>query len=99
MKALALGLGWLLLAFSGSRRWRSGSGSAATSRGSELISVVLGHALYGFVIIGLAFACAALTESPATAAIAVLAVTLGGWVLDFAAQTQTGWVAISARSR
>ena len=54
--------------------------------------MVLGHALYGFVIIGLAFACAALTESIATAAIAVLAVTLGCWVLDFSAQTQTGWV-------
>lgn len=92
VKALALGLGWLLLAFSGLSTMAIWLGLGGHVDWLELSTVLLGHALYGFVIIGLAFACAALTESTATAAIVVLAVTLGCWVLDFAAQTQTGLV-------
>jgi ABC-type transport system involved in multi-copper enzyme maturation permease subunit len=92
VKALALGLGWLLLAFSGLSAMAIWLGLGGHISWPEMATVLLGHALYGYVIIGLAFACAALTESTATAALAVLAVTLGCWVLDFAAQTQTGWV-------
>jgi hypothetical protein len=56
----------------------------------ELLSVLIGHALYALVIAGVAFLAAALTESSATAAIVALAFTLGGWVLDFAGGTQIG---------
>lgn len=57
--------------------------------GSELLSLVLGHALYAISILGISFFVAAITESSATAALVILAVTLGSWVLDFAASSQT----------
>ena len=56
----------------------------------ELLSVIVGHALYALVISGVAFVAAALTETSATAAIVALAFTLSGWVLDFAGGTQVG---------
>jgi ABC-2 type transport system permease protein len=58
----------------------------------ELLSVLLGHALYAFVIAGAAFLAAALTESSATAAIVALAFTLGSWILEFAGTNQPGLV-------
>ena len=56
----------------------------------ELLTVLLGHALYAFVIAGVAFLAAALTESSATAAIVALAFTLGSWILEFAGATGSG---------
>jgi ABC-type transport system involved in multi-copper enzyme maturation permease subunit len=56
----------------------------------ELVSVFLGHLLYGLVIAGVSFLAAAITESAATAAIVALAFTLASWILDFAGQTATG---------
>jgi ABC-type transport system involved in multi-copper enzyme maturation permease subunit/mono/diheme cytochrome c family protein len=58
----------------------------------EVGSVLLGHALYGLVIAGVAFLAAALTESSATAAIVALAFTLAAWILEFAGNTGTGLV-------
>ena len=58
----------------------------------ELASVLLGHALYALVIAGVAFLAAALTDSPATAAIVALAFTLAAWILEFAGTVGTGLV-------
>ncbi len=51
----------------------------------ETANVLLGHALYACVVTGIALAAASLTHSVASAGIVTLAVTLGFWVLDFAA--------------
>jgi ABC-type transport system involved in multi-copper enzyme maturation permease subunit len=56
----------------------------------ELANLLLGHWLYGAVVIGFALIAAALAESSATAAILVLAITLGSWVLEFAAAGASG---------
>jgi hypothetical protein len=57
----------------------------------ELASVSLGHLLNAGLTIALACAAAALTEHPSTAAIFTLAVTVGTWVLNFAAAVQGGF--------
>src|ERR1700674_4476826 len=51
----------------------------------ETATLMVGHLLYALVIGAISFLAAALTEGGATAAILALAVTLGSWVLDFAA--------------
>ncbi len=56
----------------------------------ELFNLALGHSLYAFVILGLSFLISSITGSSSTAAIFVLGVTLGSWVLDFSASTQSG---------
>jgi len=56
----------------------------------ELANLLLGHWLYGAVVLGFALVAAALAESGATAAIITLAATLGFWVLDFAAAGDSG---------
>jgi ABC-2 type transport system permease protein len=58
----------------------------------ELLTALLGHLLYAFVIAGVAFLAAAVTESSATAAIVALSFTLGSWILEFAGTTTTGLV-------
>jgi len=55
----------------------------------ELVPLLLGHALYAFVILGAAFLISALADSASTAAILILGLTLGSWVLDFAAGSQS----------
>jgi ABC-2 type transport system permease protein len=56
----------------------------------EVTNLLLGHLLYALVVAGISLAAAATTESPPSAAIAALAVTLGFWVLDFAATGHEG---------
>jgi ABC-2 type transport system permease protein len=56
----------------------------------ETATLMLGHLLYALLIGAISFLAAALTESGATAAILALAVTLGSWVLDFAALDRGG---------
>ena len=51
-------------------------------------SLLLGHGLYGLVIVTIGMVAATLTDSLPTAAMVCLAVTLGFWVLDFAAAGQ-----------
>src|SRR5258705_153248 len=48
------------------------------------------HFLYGAVVTGIRLVAAALAESSASAAILTLAITLGFWVLDFAAAGESG---------
>jgi hypothetical protein len=51
---------------------------------------MLGHLLYGLLIGAIALFAASISDSAATAAIITLAVTIGSWVLDFAATRQSG---------
>ena len=92
LKLAALLVGWMLalaVSLSAMAVWLLLGGHMYLP---ELLSVVVGHALYALVIAGVAFLAAAVTESSATAAIVALAFTLGGWVLDFAGGTQVGVV-------
>jgi ABC-type transport system involved in multi-copper enzyme maturation permease subunit len=56
----------------------------------ETVTLMLGHLLYALLIGAISFLAAALTDGGATAAILALAVTLGSWVLDFAALDRGG---------
>jgi ABC-2 type transport system permease protein len=56
----------------------------------ETATLILGHLLYALLIGAISFLAAALTEGGATAAILALAVTIGSWVLDFAALDRGG---------
>ena len=93
IKLGVLGVGWLLalipvlVAFA---VWNLVLGGHISV--PELSSALLGHLLYAFVIAGIAFLAAAITESAATAAIVALSFTLGSWILEFAATTTTGLV-------
>src|SRR5207244_841470 len=82
VKLAALGVGWsiaLLPTLSALAIWSMLLGGHVYV--PELLTVLLGHALYAFVIAGVAFLAAALTESSATAAIVALSFTLGSWIL------------------
>ena len=89
-KALVLLAGWLvasLAPLAAVLLWKSYGGSLYVP---ELASVALGHVLNAGLTIGLAFAAAALTEHPSTAAILTLGVTIGTWILNFIAAVQGG---------
>jgi ABC-type transport system involved in multi-copper enzyme maturation permease subunit len=51
----------------------------------EILCLLLGHFLYGLLIIAISLFAATISESASTAALLALACTLGSWVLDFAA--------------
>jgi ABC-2 type transport system permease protein len=89
-KVLVLGAGWLLtlipIVLAG-LLWISYGGSLYAP---EVGSLVLGHLLNAAMVIALAAAAASLAEHPSTAAILVLAVTVGTWVLSFVATFQGG---------
>ena len=57
----------------------------------ELATVVLGHLLNAGLTIALAAAAAAVTDHPSTAAIVTLTVTIGTWLMNFAAAINGGW--------
>jgi ABC-2 type transport system permease protein len=63
----------------------------------ETLSVLLGHALFAWLTIGVAAAAAALTDSDSAAAIVALGFTIGTWALDFVGAARGGWVADLAR--
>ena len=73
--------------------WTRAGGHFNAVEGTNLL---LGHLLYALVVAGFSLAAAAMTQSPSSAAIAALAVTLGFWVLDFAATGQEGLVKSAA---
>src|SRR5467141_947296 len=62
----------------------------------ETATLMLGHLLYALLIGAISFLAAALTEGGATAAILVLSVTIGSWVLDFAALDRGGVTSLLA---
>ena len=59
----------------------------------ELLCLLAGHGLYSLTIITLAMFAATVSDSLPTAAMFCLAVTLGSWVLDFAASGKTDLIA------
>src|SRR5215470_4019599 len=89
-EALVLGAGWLLagvpLVLAGIL-WASYGGSLYAP---EIGSLAFGHLLNAGIVIALAAAAASLAEHPSTAAILVLAATVGTWVLSFVAAFQGG---------
>jgi ABC-type multidrug transport system ATPase subunit/ABC-type transport system involved in multi-copper enzyme maturation permease subunit len=89
-KITMLGVAWLLMAapcLSAAALWSLAGGHVSPS---ELANLLLGHLLYGAVIAGIALLAAVLADSTATAAILTLAITIGFWMLDFAAVGETG---------
>jgi ABC-2 type transport system permease protein len=89
-KALVLGAGWLLAAVPillAGILWVSYGGSLYAP---EIGSLALGHMLNAGIVIALAAAAASLAEHPSTAAILVLAFTVGTWVLSFVSAFQGG---------
>jgi ABC-2 type transport system permease protein len=96
-KALVLGAGWLLagvpIVLAGIL-WASYGGSLYAP---EIGALTLGHLLNAGIVIALAAAAASLAEHPSTAAILVLAATVGTWVLSFVAAFQGGiWEVIAS---
>jgi ABC-2 type transport system permease protein len=89
-KVLVLGTGWLLAGVPillAGMLWISYGGSLYAP---EVTSLTIGHVLNAGLVIALAAAAAALAEHPSTAAILVLAFTVGTWVLGFVAAFQGG---------
>lgn len=96
-KLLALLLGWLAClvpAFCALLLWRSYGGHLAFP---ETANLFLGHTLRHILTCSLAIAAAAILESAASAAIAVLSFTIGTWALDFFATGRGDWIAALAR--
>jgi uncharacterized membrane protein len=58
--------------------------------GPEIAVLFAGHALYALTVVTLGMFVAVITDSLPTAAMVCLSVTLGSWVLDFAAGGQGG---------
>jgi ABC-2 type transport system permease protein len=89
-KIAALAGAWLLItlpSLTAVALWTAAGGHVSPP---ELGNLLLGHSLYAAVVVGFALAAAALADSSATAAIMTLAITLGVWVLDFAAAGDNG---------
>jgi hypothetical protein len=97
VKAMVLGAGWLLAGIPivvAGILWASYGGSLYAP---EIGSLALGHLLNAGIVIALAAAAASLAEHPSTAAILVLAFTVGTWVLSFVAAFQGGiWEQIAS---
>lgn len=90
IKAAVLFAGWLFALGAGLIAlvlWISYGGGVAVP---ELLVVMLGHALVAALTILVALALAAATDHPSTAAIVALAITIGTWMLDFAAAVYGG---------
>ncbi len=73
--------------------WMAGGHLSA----AEIVTLFLGHLLYGLLIGAVALFAASITESSATAAIVTLAFTIGSWVLDFTIAGRPGWLEWFAR--
>jgi hypothetical protein len=96
-KALVLAAGWLLMLLPillAGVLWLSYGGSLYAP---EIASLALGHLLNAGIVIALAAAAASLAEHPSTAAILVLAFTVGTWILSFVATFSGGvWEQIAS---
>ena len=89
-KALVLTAGFLLMLLPillAGVLWLSYGGSLYAP---EVASLTLGHLLNAGIVIALAAAAASLAEHPSTAAILVLAFTVGTWILSFVATFSGG---------
>ncbi len=93
LKVAAMGLVWLISlipAFSALIIWKTLGGHIYLP---EILLLIAGHGLYSLTVITIAMFAATVSDSLPTAAMFCLAVTLGSWVLDFAASGQTGLLA------
>ncbi|WP_336489458.1 ABC transporter permease subunit [Methylobacterium nigriterrae] len=91
-KLVAVLAGWLLAAMPALSALALWSLLGGHLWPAETLNLLLGHLLYGLLIACIGLFAAAVTESPATAAILALAFTLGAWILDFAAAGQGAWL-------
>jgi ABC-2 type transport system permease protein len=90
-KALVLFAGWCIAgipALFAIVLWKLYGGNLY---GPEVASVALGHLLNAGLTIALAAAIASIAENPSTAAILVLAFTVGTWILGFIASLRGGF--------
>jgi hypothetical protein len=96
-KALVLLVGWIATggaALLAAVLWLSYGGTAYAP---EILVAAVGHLLNAGITIALAAAAASVADHPSTAAIAALAVTVGLWIIDFAAAIEGGvWTNIAA---
>jgi hypothetical protein len=96
-KAAVLGAAWVIASIPGAMAVAAWSAAGGAVHGPEIAGVVLGHLLNAALTIGLAVAVAAIADHPATAAVLALGVTVGTWVLDFAAAVHGGvWQTLAA---
>jgi hypothetical protein len=96
-KLIALLFGWcvcLLPAIAALVMWKSYGGHLAFA---ETANLIVGHTLRFVVTCGLAIAAASLLNGAASAAIAVLSITIGTWALDFFAAGRGGSIAAIAQ--
>jgi len=92
VKLAAVFFAWLLCAIpvlSSAVIWWIAGGHLSAA---EIVTLFLGHLLYGLLIGAVALFAASITESSATAAIVTLAFTIGSWVLDFTIAGRPGWL-------
>src|SRR5215468_7054515 len=97
VKLAAVFVAWLLCAIpiiSSVFIWWMAGGHLSPA---EIVTLFLGHLLYGLLIGAVALFAASITESSATAAIVTLAFTIGSWVLDFTIAGRPGWLESVAR--
>jgi hypothetical protein len=91
-KGIVLVIGWLIAWVPGVLAiilWKSYGGHLYAP---ETLNLLVGHQLHMTLGSGVAVAAAAIAESAASAAIATLGFTLGGWALDFVAVGRGGWL-------
>lgn len=90
VKAAVLSAGWLIALLPAAIAivlWRHYGGATYAP---EIAVALLGHALNAGLTVALAVAIASVTNHPSTAAIATLGITVGTWIVDFAAAIHGG---------
>lgn len=96
-KVVALLAGWLVClipAVAALVCWRMWGGHLPAP---ETLNLLLGHTLRYLVTCSVAMMAASVFEGAASAAIAVLSLTIGAWALDFFAAGRGGWIAAASR--
>jgi hypothetical protein len=89
-KALVLFAGWVIASLGAVVALALWIGYGGSAYAPEIGAVALGHLLNAGLTIALAASMAAVAEHPATAAILTLAVTVGTWIVSFAAAVHGG---------
>lgn len=96
IKLCAMGIVWLLILVPGISVfviWHRLGGAVYFP---EILTLMLGHTFYALTIICIAMFATTISQALPTAAMICLTVTLGSWVLDFAA-ANGGWLEILAK--
>ena len=90
LKLLAMGIIWLVSLLPAALALISWHYLGGHIYPPEIITLLAGHGLYSLVVVCIAMFAAAISDSLPTAAMFCLSITLGSWVLDFAASGQSG---------